>query len=247
MSRRIRKPLLTGFVMGLFWATAWGQSDPAKLIQQIEAQRKQIAQMKLEGLVITEVHFEGMTKRWERAFSLAFKRPNFFRLEVKDDFSPKLLVSDGEWVWQFLERNGTYMKRPAATYPRWFDTWVGIFIPEQFAESTTLHPPEPGLLGEVTQTGQEELELQPGQHVLCYVFEAQMKRKHPMYEQARLKIWIGIDDALPRKIEGTFIPQPTRRESLARATILVRSIELEPRLSESLFVFVPPANAKPIR
>jgi len=233
---------LIASLVGLCYGQAFGQVTPEKLIQEIEARRQQIAGGQWEGVIISETRYEGMLRRTEREFRVAFKRPNLFRFEMLGEF-PQLVISDGQWVWdikRYPDQTRVH-KRPAnAERPLWFDAWIGLAIPVPMGSATFLMPPVSPTIRQVAFLGQEDLETKTGEHIPCYVFEAEVA----ILRGVRMRLWIGVSDAIPWKVESTAPPaSPAEREN--KITILTTKITMKDDLPLSLFA--PPPDVESVR
>jgi hypothetical protein len=243
MLRRGRAVGVVIFQLGFLWGHAWGQGTPERLIQEIEARRQQIAEVQLEGLVVSETRYEGMIRRTEREFWVAFKRPNLFRFELRGEF-PKLILSDGQWVWhvtQYPERSRGYKRPVNAQRPLWFDSWIGLLIPVPMGSAVVLTPPTAPIVREIVLRGQEDVETRTGERIPCYVFEAAVLSLYDV----RMRLWIGIPDAIPWKIESTAIPTPPSMERESKIMILTTKVTMGGDLPLSLFA--PPPEMESVR
>jgi len=232
------------FSAGRGIALGQSETDPIRLIQRIEAQRKQIDEVWQEGLIITEIKYEGMVKRTEVEFSAAFKQPNLFRFQLKGR-SPLLMVSDGQWLWLFREREGTYTQTAAPKQSPLFHNWIGLFIPLQMGDTSILLPPSGNVVQGFRLLGQESLETKSGGVLSCYVVEGEMSKETlGHYDHGRVRVWVGTDDLITWKIESTFVPGSSSAEREVTITLLTKSVRVNEALPDSLFIFTPPAGAR---
>jgi outer membrane lipoprotein-sorting protein len=219
-------------------------TDAVELIRKIEAQRQHVVGVWQQGLMIKERKFEGMVKRSEEEFTVAFRRPNLLRREVRGD-APWLTVSDGTQLWELQERDRTYRKKPAPKGVGAGDHWIGQSIPLSVGEGDVLLliPPSRIRPEEVVLLGQQELEINSGEKVLCYVLEAQTPYALSNYDFARMKVWVGTNDLMMRKIESIFVPKQPSPVREIKITVIITKLLLNESVPQSLFTFTPPLDA----
>jgi outer membrane lipoprotein-sorting protein len=246
VKKMTRKMIVSCMVLALSCSivpsVSFGQSESAELIQRIETARQQMTAVLHEGLIITERRFEGMVKRTEAAFTVAFRRPNFLRYHIKGEL-PVLMVSDGEHLWNFQENDRTYKKRPAPTQLVTYDHWVGQPIALGVGPSLMLMPAPLLKPEQVVLIGQEPLKMDSGETISCYVLEGGLSPEiSTMYDSARTRVWVAATDLITRKIESTFIPKSPSREYELKITMVTKSLRFNEDVPESYFTFTPPPD-----
>lgn len=229
--------------------TVVGQSqrDAAGLTQRIEASRRRLNEMRQDGLIITETKFDGSVKSSETEFSAAFRRPNSFRIQIKGQ-APILTVSDGQWLWRFSERSRSYVKRQSPGRVSAHENLFGQFVPVQIGDTTLMVPIGRKLITDLKFVGLESIETRSGQKAHCNVFETEMSPEAiGGIGQARLKMWIDINDLITWKVETTLVPRQPAREREVKTTILILNAKFNEGLSDSFFTFVPPPDAREVQ
>jgi outer membrane lipoprotein-sorting protein len=224
------------------------ESDLASLTKKVAAHRASVSELQLEYQVTSEAKVGGKLKRFESAMFIAFRRPNFLRLHLKQE-RPSLMVSDGEWLWSYSEAANTYSKSPApSSLSAFFDSLIGTYVPMAIDDTVTvLIPPSKRLTERLELLGQESLGTKAGSNVLCYVLKGSLDEKSLSiwgYDRGDTKLWINTSDLLTERAESTFVPEGSGGRQPIRITLVRLSSRLNEGLPPSLFSFVPPPNAK---
>lgn len=234
-----------------------------KIIKQSIAKYKSLQGYQDSTIVEMHMKMPGMDNKFNVPFLFAFDRPNRIRIETK--FMPMAdmtIISDGDTLVNYMARWNQYTKDNA---PETFSQ-IESNKANQFAgyfQNIMLSPvPERELLEHVTELvelGQEEID-----GMLVTVIEltqpiGSLSSTKPPFKvdldkPIKIKIWIGNQDYLVRKIAYTLnlkelaqeMPEERRRFMPTEMSMIERhkSIRLNPTFTKDFFVFVPPEDAK---
>lgn len=188
-------------------------------------------------------------------FLLAFQRPNRVRFQsLRDKQLRVVAVSDGATVFNYFTKKKRYRKNPVPD--RLFSRYTSLQSLGSLALPVILLSPMPSrsLLDEMRDaeiSGKERIDGIPTTIVVLTLSPVAAVHRfewcmNPWSRSKTLRLWIGDNDRLIRKIEYQSDAQsmPFAEPEYRRITEVYRDIETNPAFTAKTFTFVPPDDAE---
>jgi len=216
--------------------------DAMQLLNRVSKTYRGLASYEIKALVIEDQQWGEARQLSETPLIMAEDKPNKFRLESKHPYMGSMEVSDGTTTWLYAGMGHQYTKKPANSAPAVPDD--APFMPANYVKHYRQLPErasQPRLLRE------ETLPLE-GKDVLCAVVEVSFKPGIAKGEGAGTAhiLWIAKESALVLQEMWESTNDMMGVSSKTRTTVVYKMIHMNQPVSETLFTFTPPANAKEV-
>ena len=225
----------------ILWAclpAAAQEQDAATILRKVEQTYKDLKSQYIEATIVIDMKTQGM--RMEMPTTMAILKPDKVRFEIKNPMMGTQTVSDGQNTWMYMAMLKQYTKKKAARGPSSpsggpAEILTGEKVMDRLKTAKLLR--------------QEKLSVN-GTETECYVLEAEYmpnKGDEPG-EEGPKTFWVDKERSVILKaatiMKSKSSPMGGPMEVAQTAT--VTSFKLNDLLRDSLFVFVPPDDAKEV-
>jgi thiol-disulfide isomerase/thioredoxin/outer membrane lipoprotein-sorting protein len=244
--------ILPAICAGQTNAPSGAKPDAATLLSTVAEKYKQVKTYRIEEIEESEYTSE-LSRQWNKSFMNAAVAPdNRYRFEGHDEHGWSLKVSDGKTEWTLEQASHMYVRKPAPlTGP---SQVKGVMPMPQYsligAQSLFRNIPEalanvvdPAYLADETITLGER-------QVPCTVITGRGKYRGGSKDvSSQITVWIDKESHAVRKVhthmEGALISNDPYQHLVHDSTAIYPVADLSPAaFQESMFTFVPPADAK---
>jgi thiol-disulfide isomerase/thioredoxin len=197
----------------------------------------------LDAVTVIDMKGGAFNNRIEMPTTVAVRRPDRMRVESKSEAADMTIVSDGESTWLYMLPVNQYIKRAASSSPDAAVLQSGLLQKLPDINKS---------IRSVKLTGQDTLEIE-GKKYQCWLVETRFdKIEMPSFatggtiQDAVQIMWIDkerhllLQNSFGARINAPALGVPV--EMLV--STLTTSLQIEPELPDSLFVFTPPEDSK---
>jgi len=244
--------LLPAICTGQTKSTPSDKPDAATLLNTVAEKYKQVKTYRIEEIEESE-YTNQFSRQWNKSLMNAAVAPdNRYRFEGRDEHGWSLKISDGKTEWTTQQDSHRYIQKPApASGP---GQVKGVIPMPQYSlvGAENLFRNIPGTLQSVVEPvylADETITL-GGRHVHCVVITGRGKHMGGSKDISRqVTFWIDKESHAVRKVhthmEGALISNDPYQHLVHNSTAIYPVADLSPSaFQESMFTFVPPADAK---
>ena len=239
------------------------QPDAKELLKKVQANYADIKTYHLEGQTVMEMKGEGIFMHMEMPFAFAIGKPGQKLMKMKIFSINTFQVSDGQTEWVFMPSDKQYTKKPYDKDA--VDGNVRFNLGNSEAMKLAMISEEQIKDLKTARIVREETLTVGGQKISSYVIEAEfglgaeeaagLAKKLPadkMPSSVLMTFW--VDKERPVILQSEFDGGGTMAELFKifgdgadfKMTTTMNVVKINEALSDSLFVFTPPADAKEV-
>jgi len=235
--------LLLSAAPGFSMQSGVPEPDPRELVKQSAQAMQRYRSYRLDAVTVIDMKGGAFNNRIEMPTTVAVRRPDRMRVESKSEAADMTIVSDGENTWIHMLPANQYIKRAASSSPDAAVLQSGLLQKLPDINKS---------IRSVKLTGQDTLEIE-GKKYQCWLVETRFdKIEIPSFatggtiQDAVQIMWIDKErNLLLQNSFGARINAPALGVPIEMlVSTLTTSIQIEPELPDSLFVFTPPEDSK---
>jgi thiol-disulfide isomerase/thioredoxin len=236
--------LLLSAAPGFSMQSGVPEPDPRELVKQSAQAMQRYRSYRLDAVTVIDMKGGAFNNRIEMPTTVAVRRPDRMRVESKSEAADMTIVSDGENTWMYMLPANQYIKRAASSSPDAAVLQSGLLQKLPDINKS---------IRSVKLTGQDTLEIE-GKKYQCWLVETRFdKIEMPSFatggtiQDAVQIMWIDKEhNLLLQNSFGARINAPALGVVPIEMLVstLTTSLQIEPELPDSLFVFTPPEDSK---
>ncbi|HEV8148231.1 MAG TPA: redoxin domain-containing protein [Bryobacteraceae bacterium] len=219
------------------------EPDARELVKQSALAMQRYHSYRIDAVTVIDMKGGAFNNRIEMPTTVAVRRPDRMRVESKSEAADMTIVSDGENTWIHMLPANQYVKRAAASSPDAAVLQSGLLQKLPDINKS---------IRSIKLTGQDTLEIE-GKKYQCWLVETRFdKIEMPSFatggtiQNAVQIMWIDKErNLLLQNSFGARINAPALGVPIEMlVSTLTTSLQIEPELADSLFVFTPPEDSK---